>query len=367
MPSTLFTDIGGHIETASTSFYNAAAGNLSGAIGVIAIASVTMFISIYGAMVIAGKIQQPFQDFVVKAAKIMIVAAVALNAGNYLNWVVGAVNGLENGLVSAMNTTGGSSSDIYTSLDSAIDKANELMEQMNKEGSDLGITQIGRAISIALCICVVGFGTIIFLFVAGMVTILSKFALAMLFAVGPIFVLGLMWPATAGFFDRWIGQVLTMVFTIVFIAVLLNMGMDVFTNAIENAKVSYANPDGGNWFAVTFSLFGICVIFGFLAYQIPAMASAVGGGAGMAMMTIRQAVAPASAVGNLAGASVPFAGAAGRQSTRLDPRTGHQTSSSGAEHLAMGRSVWAPNPAYRNALRDRFKDSLRRPNKVSKG
>lgn len=370
MPSTIFTDIGTEIESTLQAFYSAAASNVAGAIGVIAISSVTMFVAIYGALVIAGKIQMPFQDFMVKAAKIIIVAAVALNAGNYMSWVVGAVQGLENGMVSAVQTGGVSPpANIYQALDQSVDKVNALLEQMNKEGSDLGITQIGRAISIALCICIVGFGAILFLFFAGAVTILAKFMLALLFAIGPLFVLSLMWPSTAGFFDRWLGQCLTAVFTIVFLAVLLSMGIDIFGRLIEGAQVTLANPDGGNYFAVAFTLLGVCLVFAYLCTQIPSLAGAVGGGLGMAAMNVRQAMSGGEAIANLAGKPLTAPRTVGRfmtqSSSRLDHKspTGLQTSSPRWEHMAMGRTVM--NSQYRSALRERMRSSWAR-NSVSK-
>lgn len=366
-PSVIFTEVGTKIETTLQAFYVAAASNVAGAIGVIAIASVTMFVAIYGAMVIAGKIQEPFMDFAVKAVKIIIVAAVALNAGNYMNYVVNAVQGLESGMVEAVGTGGPSPpANIYQALDSAVDKTNELLEQMNKEGSDLGALQIGRAISIALCICVVGFGAILFLFFAGAVTILAKFMLAMLFAVGPLFVLALMWPSTAGFFDRWLSQCLTAVFTIVFLAVLLSMGLSIFDRLISGAMVTLVNPDGGNYFAVSFTLFGTCLVFTYLCTQIPSLAGALGGGLGMASMNIRQGVSAGTAVANLAGS--PISGTRNflaAKSNRMDHKspTGLQTQSSRAEHLAMGRTLL--NSQYRTALKERMRSTWSR-NTVSK-
>jgi len=52
-------------------------------------------------------------------------------------------------------------------------------------------------------------------------------------------------------------------------------------------------------------------------------------------------------------------------SNRLDPRTGLQTSSRRLEHMAMGRSVFVPSPAYRNALKERLRESLNpKPNTI---
>lgn len=362
-PTTIFQGIGLVIDGWASSFYAAAASSLSSNIAGLAIAGITMTIAVYGSLVLAGKIDDSFSDFLVKSVKWILVAAVALNAGNYLTYVAGSVQSIEDGLTESMGVTGGN---IYQQLDGAIDKANELIEQLNEEAQSLGITEVGRAIAIALCICIIGFGTILFLCLAGAMVITTKFALAAMFAIGPIFVLGLMWPATAGFFDRWLGQTLTFVLTIVFISLIIGLGVSVFTAAVEYTRGQMAAEDGGNYWALALSLLLLCGVFAYLSLESKSWASSLAGGAAAAAIGLRQAIAPTS---GLRGALGGYGGGGSNLRAaqyRLDPRTGTQTPAGRAEHYLAGRSVFSPNPAYRRALVDRFRDSMNMKNSVSR-
>ena len=98
-------------------------------------------------------------------------------------------------------------------------------------------------------------------------------------------------------------------------------------------------------------VFGLTLILSWIAMQAGNMASGLAGGVSTSALSLRQiasgAMSPARAVGAAHNAVNPT-------STRLDPRTGHQTTARRAEHLAMGRSVWARNPAYREAIKERL-------------
>jgi len=98
-------------------------------------------------------------------------------------------------------------------------------------------------------------------------------------------------------------------------------------------------------------VFGLTLILSWIAMQAGGMASGLAGGVSTSALSLRQiasgAMSPARAVGAAHNVVNPT-------STRLDPRTGHQTTARRAEHLAMGRSVWARNPAYRDGIKERL-------------
>src|SRR5688572_9579886 len=142
----IFRFVGDSLSSLTDAYSEAASSSLAGAIAPLAMSGVTLFIAVYGALVIAGKIQQPFQDFMVKAAKIIIVGAIALNAGNYMNWVGNAVTGLESGLVTALRPPGvpAGASSTYEQLDMSIGKANELVDKcFDEAGKKNVLTEAG--------------------------------------------------------------------------------------------------------------------------------------------------------------------------------------------------------------------------------
>ena len=77
-----------------------------------------LYFTLYGYLIIAGKVQQPFGDFLVKSAKIALIGALALNAGNYLALVVETLKGLEAALAAAVGS--GGTGTIYGTLDATL-------------------------------------------------------------------------------------------------------------------------------------------------------------------------------------------------------------------------------------------------------
>jgi type IV secretion system protein VirB6 len=177
-----------------------------------------------------------------------------------------------------------------------------------------------------------------------------------MFAVGPLFVLCLMFPITAKFFDGWFGQVLNFIFMAVILSLIMTFGMVAYDEFIKGVDLSGNGQQ--NPIMIGIQVLGLTAALAWIAMQAGNMASGLAGGVSLAAMSLRQVAALAAAAASVAGkAARPFNPLA--QSTRLDPRTGHQTTASRAEHFAMGRTLWAP--AYRQALKERMQQGWKKP------
>lgn len=355
----IFRFVGDSLSNLTNYYVASASSGLAGALGPVALAGVTLFITIYGVLVVAGKIQQPFQDFVLKAGKIAIIAAIALNAGNYMSWVVGSIEGLESGLISAMSGGSGmDTSNTYALLDHSIGEAADKAAMAWEKGADKKWYNVGGWAPWYITSLLIYGGILAFFLVGGTMVIMAKFGLALMLAIGPLFIMALLWAPTAGFFDRWLGQTLTYVFTIVLLAAVLSMAINIFNHLIQNTVYD----DESNVLFIGMQILFVSGILGFIVMQIAGMASGIAGGAGMAALSMRQLA------GTVTSPATSLANKINPTSTRLDPRTGLQTTSSRAEHMAMGRSVFVPNPAYRSALQERLKSTFNRGgNSVRKG
>jgi len=107
-------------------------------------------------------------------------------------------------------------------------------------------------------------------------------------------------------------------------------------------------------------------VLSYILLQVGGLASGLAGGVSMAAMTLRQMASPAtSAARSISSGASSAHGIVNPLSTRLDPKTGLQTTARRLEHMAMGRSVIAPNPAYRRAVMDQIKSSWGAKNSVS--
>jgi len=341
----IFQFVGDSLTRLTATYAETASSSLATAIEPIAIAGITLVIAVYGGLTIAGKIQQPFTDFVVKSLKVILVAAFALNAGNYVRFVSGSINGLETGLITALQAPGvDRAGNTYAQLDQSIGKANTLVEEAFMQASKKNIlTEPGPFAGYVLSGLLIATGIVIFFLVGGAMIICAKFMLSVMLAIGPLFVMTLMWPATSGFFDRWFGQTLTYVFTVVLMSVVMSMGISIFDEQIAASSIDETHP-----LFMALSILLTSLILAFVTLQVANLAGGISGGISMASLTLRQ----------VAGLVTNPAGAAARRimapSNRLDPKTGHQTSSPWAEHFAMGRTV--ANPRWREAVMKRYSE-----------
>lgn len=366
----LFRFVGESVENAIAAFVEPAASNIISAVGGTALIGSTLYLAIAGALIIAGYLSNPFWDVVKSCVKIAIVGSIALNAGNYMSWVVGSIDGIQTGLAGALNTLGGPSADsIYETLDkslgNAFSLAGECFDHANESGWDMG-----AALGWWFCGGVIGLGAVGFTLLGGAIIIMAKFSLAALFALGPVFIMCLMWPVTARFFDSWFSQAMNYVFTIVIASLFMSFALAALDRFVDGADVS---GDGINspLFAAL-QIVGCTGIFAYLLLKSSEIAGGLAGGASMAALTIRQMVSPATTAARaVSGGASSMANIANPTSNRLDPKTGHQTSSSRLEHLMQGRSI--AFPAYRKAVFGRASESAKdfvsqfRPNSVKKG
>ncbi|ECY1471821.1 type IV secretion system protein [Salmonella enterica] len=360
---TLFTFIGDTVTNATDAFVTPAAANLMFKLQMVALTGVTLYIVLTGYAIATSSVESPFWTVIKQWLKIAVIAAFALSADGYQDQVVAAFNGLQSGLSEALNANSAApSGSIYQTLDELLNKGFDLTATCFQKADEAG-WNFGAVLAWGIAGILISVGTLVFALLGGVNIIIAQFSLAIMFALGPLFILCLMFPVTAKFFDGWVGQVLNFVFTVVILAVVMAFGMVAYDHFINGVNLNGSGEQ--NPLTVGFQVFGLTLALGWIAMQAGSMASGLAGGVAMQAMSLRQIVAPAA---KAAGAAArPFNPLA--QSTRLDPRTGHQTTASRAEHFAMGRSVWNRNPAYRDALKERLKGAWQKPDggNVNKG
>ena len=354
----IFRFVGDSLSNLAEGFIGEASSNLIAMLGPVALAGVTLFITIYGYMVLMGKITAPLNDLVVKCLKMAFVGAIALNASNYMEYVRAPLDGLETALVQALTTGGTTATSTYEALDEGIGKANGLVLYCWAKSAEYSLlTDPGGYIGWYSAGSLIAVGIVIFFIVGGAFVVSSKFVLALLFGVGPFFVLGLMWPVTAQFFDRWLNSVLSKIFSIALLAGTFGLAMQIFnTLIVTTAADQWSSPI----FMALQTLF-ILFILGYVLYSVHQEAAGLAGGVAAAMIRLGQMA------GILASPATAMTGTAkmlNPTSNRLDPNTGLQTQSSALEHFAMGRSFVSKNPAYRRAVMDQFRSAMGAGNAV---
>ena len=348
----LFQFIGETIDTALNTYVNTTAGAVVSTFVTLAVLLTTFHYVMNGLMMVLGKVEAPFSTFLLSCGKFLLISAFALNADMYLTWVVEAIRGLESALAASFSGSNGMSpTSVYGVVDDAFGKGLDLSAQLWEKAGNRGWSETGMAVGEYINACIIALATLIIALPAGAMIVMAKAVLSIMLGIGPLFVMLLMWAPTKQFFDRWFSVVMTALFQIALLAAVLSFAIKAFLAFVGPVDIdSDQNP-----LFTSLQLLVVSSVMLYILYTVNNYAAQLAGGMSSAAITFggmaRSAAGMASAPGRAAGG---LNNMVNPTSTRLDPRTGHQTTARRAEHLAMGRSIWARNPAYREGVKERL-------------
>lgn len=344
MEPMIFQFIGNTVQNAINAFVGPASGNLIIALQLLALTGISLYLTLTGYAIMTGAVQVPFYTLLKQVLKIAIISAFALTADGYANGVMDTLNGLETGLADAMNTTGVPAANIYEVLDKSLGKGQEIIALCFEKS---GKASWGFDMGWIICGLIVMIGTALLSVIGAAVIIVAKFSLAIVFALGPLFILCLMFPMTARFFDSWFAQALNYILVIVVMAVVMTFAMTAYNTMIDASDFSGSGSD-----SPLFAALQVGILTGVLAWismQAGTIASGLAGGLSMAAMGLRHIAMPVTGglkmttgIGNMIN---PY-------STRRDLQSGMMVSGRRFDHLMAGNTVW--NPAYRQHIKQQM-------------
>lgn len=246
-----------------------------------AIGFTTVYIILYGYMILLGKIQEPASDFITKSAKIILIGGLALKTDLYLEWVVGFFQGIEESLTQAFSQSDTGSS-IYASLDNSLSKGLDIVLQCRQKATSAGWGSFSVAFSwwLIATLIMIGFGLVVC--VGGISVMMSTVMLKLAFAIGPLFVLCAMWPVTAKFFDSWVGFLLNHILIVALTTVVMVLAINVY--GVELQKINFDSDQ--NMLFVSLELLIVAGILYAVVRSILPMAAALAGGFTMAVLGI---------------------------------------------------------------------------------
>lgn len=228
-------------------------------------AAATIYIIGYGIAILRGSVDGSGIDFAIQSLKLGIIYTLIANTGAYTSWVTNVVLVGIPDFVSGL-TSGGAGG---LPSDSILGTAGSIAEKIKTEYGSFDLSGQLYAMFMAVVIYIVaGFVAAI----AFAVTLLAQFGLALMAAVGPLFIAFALFDFSRGWFFSWLSQILN--FAILQLLVTL---LAVFaTTFVAAVYTAIGAVETGK--AVVFMIAGlfIVVIFFFL---IPSIAASLVGGA----------------------------------------------------------------------------------------
>ena len=233
-----------------------------------------VYVMLWGWSMMRGVIEEPITDGVTRIVRLSIIVGLALSVGRYASYISDWIWAAPDALAQVI--TGEQSKSSITFLDNLLDAyfrlANKYLDLAIEEGwvsPDLGLLISALALFIA-GILVTGYCAFLFL--------LAKCALAILLAVGAIFIALSIFEATKKFTDAWIGQTLNFVFMMMLAAAACKLILKLMEAYFTKAMNSEPTPGDA------MQLVGLSVVGFLVLMQTPSIASGLAGGAAISTL-----------------------------------------------------------------------------------
>jgi type IV secretion system protein VirB6 len=186
----------------------------------------TLYVMIWGYLLLTGKIEEPFVTGIKRIVTLAIVLGAALNLWLYNDVIVdtffNAPGALAAGVIGAFDSVGIIDTIIFTGGDAA----SLLLQKGGLFEGDLSFYIAGFAVYL-----IVGLTAIYAMFLLA----LSKIALCILLALGPLFIAFLLFETTKRFFEAWIAQMANYAFVTILTVLVAALMMSLVTSAAQAA------------------------------------------------------------------------------------------------------------------------------------
>jgi type IV secretion system protein VirB6 len=260
----VFAFVDEQFKTPLETFISSGTSNIAGWVTGPLTAAVTLYVVLYGYLVLRGSVQEPILDFAFRAIKLAIIVMLVKNTSEYQTYVTNIFfETLPREISQALNSGTAPSASTFDSL---LDKGQTSASDIWRRASwpiDI-VTGVGGMMVIGASFIVAAIGYIVSLY--------ARLALAIVLAIGPIFVALAMFQSTRRFTEAWIGQLANFVILqvlVVAVGSLLITCIDTTFTAIAGYSDVLMRP---------IALCAICLAALYVFYQLPNIASALAAG-----------------------------------------------------------------------------------------
>lgn len=260
--------------------------------------ALVLYVLLYGFAVLRGAISEPVMDFALRSVKLAFLYALATTAA-YSSFVTQPLFvDLPNALTQAIS--GADTPSVGAAFDQFLAYAGYLSETIAREGSAFDPAPYLVAavvLVIGALACALGFG----------IVLVAKTALALLVALGPIFIACALFDATRRFFFGWLSQAVNY---LVLFALLITL----FQLVLALVRDQWSAIEGADPMVGGLIFIALCLLGAIFFLQTPAIAAGVAGGASAGLADFANAAALGSSRSSRANGPV--------EASRQPPRSG---------------------------------------------
>lgn len=262
-------------------------------------AALVLYVLLYGFAILRGTIQEPFMDFVVRSLKLAFVYMLATTVA-YSTYVTQPLfHVLPDTLAQAISGEG--VPDVGSAFDQFFARAAYLAEKIWNKATPVNFAPLilsAVVYIVGALAAAIGFG----------VVLIAKVALALLVALGPIFVACALFDATRRFFFGWLSQAVNYL-------VLFALIITVFQLILSLVAQQWGSIDGSDPMAGGLLFVALCLLGAIFFLQTPAIAAGIAGGASAGLADFANAA-------SLSGVPRPGAPQGPQEASRSAPRGG---------------------------------------------
>ena len=239
---------------------------------------VTLYVLLWGLATWRGLIREPLSDGVVRIVKIVLIGSFALNAAVYGPQIAQALYQTPDQLARVM-LPAATSAATGAALDNGLQKG---VSVGTKFTDAMSIFSPIEALGLLVQALLTWLFTVAIIAYATALVLLSKIALAVVLAVGPLFMAGLLFEPTRNFFSGWLAQALNSLLTYVVAVAIVALGMQFFS---DSATATLTAIGGGTpMFPIIIRMLIVGVAVFVTLMQAGAIASGLAGGIQIATM-----------------------------------------------------------------------------------
>lgn len=241
-------------NTALQSFVTGFSANIANEIAPIVMSGLILSFIIIGIMSIRGMLNSPFQEVAWKMLYVSVVISFALTAGTYQKYIIDVFLTMPDDLISSLVSKNLNGQNVVVGQGAA-----QAIEQLYSSGSynaglyfnEAGMTNIPPILYGSM----VWVGTVMCVFMGALWLFVSKIVLALLLAVGPLFIVLLCWKPTEQYFYKWASVVVNTVITSIFVIAIFAIFSGIFQEGLKGLEVD--NSSEGFMNAAVFAFLGL--------------------------------------------------------------------------------------------------------------